>query len=270
MLKPRLIAVLVVYDRIVVQSINFNCYLPVGDLSVSVQFLNDWGIDEISILDIDATKQKREPDFRMLETAVENSKVPVSIGGGINNLSAVRNALLAGADKVVINREFIERPAFITEIASNYGSQCAVVSIDAIEMDGTFYCYNYLSGRKTEKTVAEAIVTAASAGAGEILLKSVCDDGRGSGMNLKLAKSVVGLSEIPLVLAGGAGQGNHILDALKIPGVQSVAAANIFNHFEHSPMVLKSFLKMKGIPQRKIDNCAYASAEFDLLERPVR
>ena len=270
MLKPRLIALLIVHDGIVVQSFNFNHYLPVGDLRVSIEFLNAWGIDEICIIDIDATNESREPDFRTLEMAVKNSMVPVSIGGGISNLSTVRNALLAGADKVVVNRAFIKRPDFITEIVSNFGAQCAVVSIDAFELDGVFYCYDYLSRKKTDKTVEQALMIAEIVGAGEVLLNSVQSDGKGCGMNLRLARSLANLVEIPLVLAGGVGKGKHLLDALQVQGVQSVAAANIFNHFEHSPMVLKSFLQLNGVSQRILEQGAYGAAEFDILERPVR
>ena len=130
MLKKRIIANLVVRDGIVVQSIGFKRYLPVGKPEVAVEFLNAWGIDEIIIADIDAGPEGRIPNLQMISSISKKCFVPVTVAGGINSIEMMRELIRCGADKIAINTAAVEYPSLISEGAEVFGSQCIVVSID--------------------------------------------------------------------------------------------------------------------------------------------
>ena len=130
MLKKRLIANLTVKNGIVVQSFGFKKYLPVGSLAVTVEFLNKWGIDEIIITDISATKENRPPLTELYKNISNRCFVPLTIGGGIRSIDQIHNLLHSGADKIFINNYAIENPDFISKSSKIFGNQCIIVAID--------------------------------------------------------------------------------------------------------------------------------------------
>ncbi len=270
MLKPRLIAIVLLHRGFVIQSYGFERYLPVGDLSTTIQFLCDWGIDEICVLDIDATRENRSTDYLELEKGLERCNIPVAFGGGLNDLEAVRSALGAGVDKVVVNSAFQDNKKLIKEIANSFGSQCAMVSIDAKSARNRFYHYDYRNKNLLGRPIEEVLVDAEQSGAGEIILNSVDRDGTGSGLNLLLADAIPQSIEVPVVLCGGAGKGEHLMEALKYSKVHSVAAANLFHHTEHSVTLIKSDMNQKGGNQRMHNKSPYEQFQFDITGRPFK
>ena len=142
MLKKRLIACLLLKKDLIVQSIGFNKYLPIGSPLFPLERLNKWDVDEIIFLDISAFKEKRKFDPKILEILSKSCFVPLTVGGGITNVDDVRKLIRSGADKVSINSSAIDNPKLITEIADIFGSQCAVVSMDCkLDKDGVYRVY---------------------------------------------------------------------------------------------------------------------------------
>ena len=138
MLKKRLIATLLIKDELIVQSFNFNRYLPIGRPKFPIEFVSRWDVDEIILLDMSASPNNKLFDLSIVEMVSKYCFVPLTIGGGIEDVKDVKSIIRSGADKVSLNTNALKRPSLITEIASYFGSQCVVVSIDCKkEKDGT-------------------------------------------------------------------------------------------------------------------------------------
>jgi cyclase len=249
-LKVRVIGVLVVRDELVVQSINFRRYLPVGVPSIAVEYLNRWGIDEIALLDIGTSSGKRRPDFERTAEYARHAQVPIAVGGGIANIHDIERLIRSGADKVILNTAAVEQPALITEAAQLYGTQCIVVSIDGRRLQGGGYEAVTHGGRRaTGRSPSDLAQDAEHHGAGEILLNSIDLDGAKSGYDVDLIRSVVSAVRIPVIVCGGVGRSEHFLDGIAI-GASAVAAANFFHYTEHSVAIAKRFLRAHDVAVR--------------------
>lgn len=261
MLKQRLIAALVIKNDIVVQSIGFNRYLPIGSLKICIENLNRFGIDEIVIIDIDATKEKRTINPYLIEDATKLSFVPITVGGGIQNKDEIALLLRSGADKIIINNTFWTAPHLIREWAEIFGSQCIIVSLDAYENR----CYNYLTHTlHNEITVQEATQKAVFCGAGEILLNSVQRDGMKVGLDTMLITELSEILPIPLIAQGGVGHVKHIQEGLDIKNLSAVAVGNFFHFTEHSVNIVKGYIQsQKSHPIRNETYANYKDHTFD-------
>lgn len=262
MLKKRLVACILIRKGWVVQSIGFQRYLPVGRPSVAVEFLNNWGIDEIVLLDISASLENRKPDFDLISKVAKNCFVPLTVGGGISCVEDIRMLLHCGADKVSINTVALQRPDFIKEASSIFGKQCIVVSIDAKKNDnGTFGIFNRLNGNGVE--LSSWVKRVEDAGAGEILLTSVDADGKKEGYGIDLINTVTGEVKIPVIACGGAGHPRHFLEGILLGNASAVAAGNFFHFTEHSPIIVKSYLISHGIDVRLDTYAHYDNVSFN-------
>lgn len=265
--KKRLIGCLVVKGGIVVQSIGFKRYLPVGKPEIAVEFLTNWGIDEIVLLDISATAEGRGPDFAMVARVSKKCFVPLAVGGGIKNVEDIHHLIRHGADKVVINTAAVKDPQFITQAAEVFGNQCIVVSIDAKKTAKSYEVF-LDSGRKpTGKSPVELAQQAQQSGAGEIFLNSIDRDGSKQGYDVALIKEVSQAVVIPVIACGGAGHPEHFAQAFAQGSASAVAAANYFHFTEHSPIVTKAFLKEDQVDMRLDSYATYADFTFDGMGR---
>jgi cyclase len=262
MLKKRITALLVVKDGRVVQSIGFKRYLPVGTLSVAVEFLNRWGIDEIVIVDIDATKNNRRPDFDLVREVSKKNFVPLTVAGGIRRVEDMRTLVHSGADKIAINSIAIDRPPIIHEAAQVFGVQCIVVSMDVRKSGG---CYEVVRGSGTTPTGKDPVVWAKEVealGAGEILLNSVDRDGSKQGYDLELIEKVAQAVHIPVIACGGVGSVEHFKEGAQTKA-SALAAGNFFHFTEHSPLLVKSYLFKHGIDIRLDTYANYKELDVD-------
>ena len=263
MLKTRIIAVLVVRQGIVVQSIGFARYLPVGVPAIAVEYLNRWGIDEIILVDIDATRRGRGPDHAMIERCAVECHVPLTCGGGIRTLEDIESLVRSGADKVAINAAAVLSPNLISQGAGLFGNQCIVVSIDARKIDDRRYeAFIHSGTQSTGKSPIDIAKMAEQMGAGEILLNSIDRDGSGRGYDPELIGQVMKAVKIPVIACGGVGHPGHLLEGMKL-GVHAVAAANFFHYSEHSVITAKRVLQAAGMPVRLDSHADYAGADFD-------
>ena len=263
MLKQRIIATLVIKNNIVVQSIGFEKYLPVGNINIAVEALNDWGVDEITILDIDATKEKRAINSNLIQELSKFVLVPISVGGGISNNEQIKELLSSGADKVCINQSFLNNESLIKKASQTFGVQCIIVSLDIKKVDNEYFVYDYITKTTTTK-MTDAIQKAQKLGAGEILINSVDNDGKKCGYDLKMIKLACDISTVPIIAQGGAKNPVDIEETIKIKELSAVAAANMFHYTEHSVTITKSFLKRDiQYPVRLETYANYKEFEFD-------
>jgi len=268
MLKNRLIPIILTKKSLVVQSNRFKTYRPIGDIKTAIEFYVNWDVDEIIIIDIDATKENRLLNKEILKWASKECFVPLTVGGGIKNLRDISSLLRAGADKITVNSRILNDLDFIKKASKRFGSQCISVSIDCIKTKVGYKVYDYLSRNITELSPYKMARRAAAFGAGEILLNSVDRDGIGNGYDIELLKSVSSQVSIPIIACGGVGQYSHLSEGILKGGCQAVAAANIFLHSELSTIAAKSHMLRNEINVRLSSFVKYDEFEFDDFGRP--
>ena len=178
MLKKRLIACFFIKNDLIVQSYDFKKYLPIGKPKFAVEYTSRWDVDEIVVIDIDATKNNTFIRPHLVEEIAKYTLVPLTVGGGLKNVNQVRDVISAGADKVVINSAIFNSPNFISNIVDIFGTQCIVASIDCIETSPNDHkVYKYLDSSHTTLNPIELAEKYQRYGAGEIFINSVNRDG---------------------------------------------------------------------------------------------
>jgi cyclase len=264
MLKKRLVACLLVRDGLIVQSIGFKRYLPIGRPRFPIEFVVKWDVDEIVLLDMSATPENRAPDTKVLELLSRSCFVPLTVGGGIKSVDDVRQITRAGADKVAVNAHAVARPQLVSEIADVFGNQCVVVSIDCRrESDGRYQVYTHSGTKPTGMTPGAWAKQVETLGAGEIFLNSIDRDGSKLGYDTELIRRVSDAVSIPVVACGGVGSYAHFAPGIIEGRASAVAAANIFHFIEHSTIVAKAHLLRSGIDIRLDSEATYEGREFD-------
>lgn len=264
MLKNRLISCLIVREGVIVQSVQFKRFLPVGTAKIAVEFMKNWDVDEIILLDITATRDRRAPDFEVIADVSRKCFVPLTVGGGIRTVADIQQAIRAGADKVSINAEALANPGFITEAARVFGSQCVVVSMDVRKNpDGRYEVYGNSGKRATGLAPADWAMKAESLGAGEIFLTSIDRDGSKQGYDVELISEVAQALKIPVIACGGVGKMEHFAEGVLRGRASAVAAGNIFHYVEHSTIVAKAHLKHAGVDVRLSTLADYKGFRFD-------
>lgn len=262
MLKKRITATLVVKDGIVVQSVGFKHYLPVGKPAIALEYLNTWGIDDIILLDISATSNHRQPDYDMIRNASLNCFVPLTVGGGITHVDHIKDLMHCGSDKVALNQAAIYQPELITAAAEIFGNQCVVVSIDAVKTANGYCVYDYINKKNIEVSPAEMARRSEELGAGEILINSVDKDGSYTGYDNDLINSVCEQVTVPVIGCGGAKNANDMLDILQQTAVSAACAGNFFHFTEHSVNITKANIAKK-MNVRLETFADYSENEFD-------
>lgn len=270
MLKKRLIPCLILKGDKIVQSIKFKRYLPIGQANVAIEFFMNWDVDEIVLLDIEASAQQRPPNYELISHFAKHCFLPFSVGGGITSLEEMRKVLHAGADKIIINRAAVKYPGLIQEGARVFGNQCMVVSIDSKLNEKQEHEVAIESGKVL--TGMDPVLWAKeveSLGAGEILLNSVDRDGTKQGYDIDLVRRVQESVNIPVIACGGVGKMSHLVEGFTKANAHAVSAANIFQYTEHSTIIAKVYLKRAGIDVRLDSQVKYEDIDIDESGRIV-
>ena len=273
MLKTRVIATLLIRDGVVVQSVGFKQFLPIGRPSVCIEFLSRWGVDEIVVLDIGATPQGRAVGTEFIDEVSRECFVPISTGGGFREIAEIEAAVLAGSEKVVINSAALEEASIIDRSAALFGTQCVVASIDAKKTVGwesgeaSWRVYSHCGRTETQRHPAEWAKELVDRGAGEILINSIDRDGSGDGYDLALIEQVVRAVDVPVIALGGVGRAQDFVDGILIGGATAVAAGNIFHHTEHAVVLAKETLSRAGINLRRAADAEYGETALDWVGR---
>ena len=258
-----------VKDGIVVQSIGFKKYLPVGKPNIAIEYLNQWGIDEIILLDISASRAGRKPLYEMVKQASLKCYVPLTVGGGITKIAHIKELMHCGSDKISINQTALNNPKFITEAANVFGCQCVVVSIDSMKDGANYKVYDHLQKRTLKMTPAELAKISENAGAGEILINSVDRDGSYLGYDIDLINSVCEHTSIPVIVCGGAKNASDFLEVFNKTNTSAAAAGNFFHFTEHSVNITKAnVIKQADIRLETFTN--YQDNKFDKTFRLLK
>jgi cyclase len=234
----------------VVKGVGFVGLKDAGDPVEIARYYEQQGADELCFLDITASSDQRAILLEMVCRTAEELFMPLTVGGGVRSAEDVRILLAAGADKVSINTAAIENPKLIETVSQMFGSSTIVVAIDSKRCANGAEVYSH-GGRRA--TGIDAVVWAKKmeeAGAGEILLTSIDQDGTNKGYDLQLTRAVTDAVSIPVIASGGAGSLEHLYEVLDQGGADAVLAASIFHFKTYTISQAKRYLAEKGIPVR--------------------
>lgn len=250
MLKVRVIPTLLWKSPGLVKGVRFDSWRRVGTILPAVKVHNARDVDELIVVDIAANQEDRATDEQWVRIFAPFCFVPLTVGGGITEAGQIAGLLRAGADKVSIGTAAYERPELIEEAARRFGSQCVVVSIDAVRDEGGFSCLSHSGKQRIARDPVEWAREMADRGAGEILLTSVDRDGTMQGYDLDLIEAIACAVDVPVIASGGAGNYRHMVEAIEA-GASAVAAASIFCFTEQTPAGAKRALAAAGVPVRQ-------------------
>ena len=257
MLSTRVIACLDVHNGRTVKGINFINLKDAGDPVEQAKKYSNIGADEICFLDISATYENRRAMFDVISKTAETCFVPLTVGGGVKNISDFRKLLNSGADKVSVNSSAVYNPKLIKQSSDKFGNQCVVLAIDAIEskkMPCGYEVTTHGGRKKTDIDVLKWAKTGVKNGAGEILLTSMNSDGTKMGYNLELTKLISENVSVPVIASGGAGSPKDMVDVVINAGASAVLAASIFHYGIHSISSVKKEMLKNGIHVRDCEN----------------
>jgi cyclase len=248
MLKVRIIPVLTFNGFGLVKTKQFKSARMVGNPVQSARVYNSRGVDELIFLDIYATQQNRKINLKIVQDVIKECFMPVGIGGGIKSIEDINNLLRIGADKVVIKTQALLNPGFIEEASNFFGSQCISISVDAkLNPDGKYMVHNNLG---LELSVEDFIVRMQNAGAGEIILNSVDHDGMMEGFDTELLRTMTGVTSLPIVIVGGAGNPEHFKLLFNSVNCEAVGSASIYHFTRYTPLDIKNAIHSIGKPVR--------------------
>lgn len=251
MLKVRVIPTLLWKQFGLVKGTGFDSWRRVGPVLPAIKVYNQREVDELVLVDIVAHQSDDDPDFESIDEFGQDCFVPLTVGGGITRIEQVQRLLRAGADKVSVNTAAYARPELVTEIARRHGVQSVVASIDVRAQDSGWNCFSHAGRQPTGREVTAWARELEDRGAGEILITSIERDGTMQGYDLALIEAVVRAVSIPVIASGGAGNYQHMVDAVVQAGASAVAAASIFHFTEQTPAGAKAALAAAGVPVRQ-------------------
>jgi len=230
MLRSRIIPCLLVHNKGLVKTINFKDPKYVGDPINAVKIFNEKEVDELIVLDIDATVEKRKPNFQMIKNLATECRMPLCYGGGVSSPEDAKKIIKLGAEKVAISAAAIENPELIKTIGKEVGLQSVVIVID-IKKKGLFGKYEVFTHNGKKSTGLNPVEFAKkmeSIGVGEIVINSIDQEGTMKGYDFKLFENIRNQVSVPLTIMGGAGSSEHIKEAIDKFGVIGAAAGSLF------------------------------------------
>lgn len=249
MLKHRVIPCVLLKDWQLTKSIKFQEFRTIGHTKVTSKIYNRRNVDELIVLDIDASSSQKSINLKALGEIADECFMPLTLGGGVKSIEDISNLLSIGADKISINTIALQNPQFIKEASSKFGSQCIVVSIDVIKEATNYKIYNKNLGVLENLELLSWVKRCEELGAGEILLTSVDNDGCECGYDTNLISLVAKTVKIPVIANGGAGTPNDAVKAIN-SGADAIAAASIFHFTQYTPNNIKEALKEANIAVR--------------------
>ena len=230
MLYPRIIPCLLVHNKGLVKTTTFKDPKYVGDPINAVKIFNEKEVDELIIIDIDATIERREPDYKMIENLAVECRMPICYGGGIKTVEQAQKIFSLGVEKIAISSLAIEKPTLVTEMADRVGNQSVVVVIDVKKklISGKYEVYTHNGTKPTGIDPINLAKEMQRLGAGEIIINSIDNDGEMKGYDMALLEKVRDSISIPLTILGGAGSLEDIGSVINKFGIIGVAAGSLF------------------------------------------
>ena len=252
-LTKRIIPCLDVNNGRVVKGVNFVSLRDAGDPVEVAQRYDEQGADELCFLDITASSDERGLILNVIEDVAEQVFIPLTVGGGVRATADVQRLLKAGADKVSINTSAVLNPILVKEASSFFGAQCIVVAIDAKARPGVNSGWEVFTHGGRNETGLDAIewgLRMQEAGAGEILLTSMDQDGTKQGFDIALTRAMSDALSIPIIASGGVGVAEHFVEGVLKGGADALLAASVFHYGEMSVREVKEAMAQAGIEVR--------------------
>ena len=253
-LARRIIPCLDVKAGKVVKGVKFREHRIVGDIVDLSMRYRDEGADELVLYDITASPEARMVDVSWVERIARIIDIPFCVAGGIRNVEAARRVLNSGADKISINSPAIQNPALIGELADQFGSQCVVVGIDSLQIDGDYFVKKFTGDPNKTQDAGLSTMTwvqqVQELGAGEIVLNCMNQDGVRNGYDVEQLAKVRSICRVPLIASGGAGEPQHFADVFREAAVDGALAASVFHDKVIAIPDLKSILNQQSIAVR--------------------
>lgn len=230
MLRPRIIPCLLVKNGGLIKTTQFSAPKYVGDPLNAVRIFNEKEVDELLVVDIDATSQDREPDYGLIRNLAAECRMPLCYGGGVKTVQQIERIISLGVEKVAMSAAVVQRPELIREAAARVGSQSIVVVMDVKQKGtaGTYKVHTHNGLRATELDAVAFARKVEELGAGEVVVNSIDRDGVMKGYDLMLAARIREAVSLPLTLLGGAGSLKHLAEAIRTFGTIGVAAGSLF------------------------------------------
>ena len=258
MLKIRVIPLLIIQDGLLKKPVRFFNPRTIANPISIVRIFEERGVDELILLDRGKTLDDEDIDPYLVEEISKELYVPFAFGGGISDIESMKEIIQAGAEKVVLNTHAVNNPSLIESGANKFGSQCIVISIDALQNNNGSYSVFIKSGsEKTTLNPVDWAIEVERLGAGEILINSINHDGVMKGYDLKLIKLITDNVNIPVIAAGGAGNVDHFPPAIIEGGASAIAAGSIYHYTKYTPNMVKGVLKAAGLPVRMYNDTDY-------------
>jgi len=245
---PRVIPCLLLTDEGLVKTLKFRNPRYIGDPINAVKIFNEKEVDELILLDIDATTNSRGPLFEVIEAIAAECFMPLAYGGGITSVDEAQEVLRRGAEKVCLNTVTVENPSLVSDLASSFGSQSVLVSIDVRKkLLGGYEVFVKGGRHKTGIDPLTHAVKMEELGAGEIMINSIDRDGTESGYDLELIRLISSQVNVPVVACGGAGSMHDFSRAIHDGGASAVAAGSLFVYHGPRRAVLISYPSQREI-----------------------
>ena len=250
MVLKRVIPCLDVDNGRVVKGTNFVDIRDAGDPVELAERYDAEGADELIFLDITASHESRETIVELARRTADNVFIPFTIGGGIRSVQDAQAVLDAGADKVTVNSAALRRPELLNELADVFGAQCVVIAIDAKTQNDGWGVFVDGGRLPVEREAVEWAREATERGAGEIMLTSMDRDGTTAGYELDLTRAVADAVGVPVIASGGAGELDHLVEAVSEGHADAVLCASIFHYGKYTVAEAKQRMRDAGIPVR--------------------
>lgn len=248
--RIRVIPLLLIHKGGLVKSVKFKNYKYIGDPINAVKIFNEKEIDEIVVLDIDASRDNRVPDFESIKEIAGEAFIPLAYGGGITTIEEIKKLFYLGVEKVILNTSAFKNHKLITDAASLVGSQSVMVSIDVKKNFFGKYIVCINNGKNLiSLSPVDYAIKMEAAGAGEILLTSIDNDGTYKGYDTALIKIVASAVDIPVIASGGAGSMEDFVEAKKA-GASAVSAGSMFVFQRPHQAVLISYPSQKELKEK--------------------
>jgi cyclase len=229
MLAPRIIPCLLVHNKGLVKTVKFKDAKYVGDPINAVKIFNEKESDELMVLDIDATAEKREPDYKMIENLAVECRMPLCYGGGIKTVEQATRIFNLGVEKIAISSSALENPQLVSDIAKEVGNQSVVVVLDVKKkMFGGYDIYTHNGTKKSKKNLEKFIKELQSLGVGEIVINSIDNDGVMKGYDMSLIEKLNPLIDVPMTVLGGSGSLEDMKDLITKFGIVGCSAGSLF------------------------------------------
>lgn len=229
MLRSRVTPCLLIHQKGLVKTVRFKDSKYVGDPINAVKIFNEKEVDELIVLDIDATVNGVEPDFKTIAYLANECRMPLCYGGGIKTAEQARKVIQLGAEKVAISSEALIRPELLSEISSVIGLQSVVVVLDVKKsLFGNYEVFTHNGKKRIKEKLEDILISLEKIGVGELLINSIDNDGLMKGYDLDLAEKVRDTTSVPLTILGGAGNPDHILQLIEKFKIIGASAGSLF------------------------------------------